>query len=86
MQCNCYCCNFPALHALTVLLLLCTQLAASYGRLEMCIRLVEAGSPWPSGKGAKAGGGDVVALLAGSKLCKQRQLKVRVASLFFKCD
>lgn len=52
------------------------QVAASYGRLEMCIRLVEAGSPWPSGKGAKAGGGDVVALLAGSKLCRQRQLKV----------
>lgn len=53
------------------------QAAAIYGRLEVCVRLVEAGSPWPSGKGSKSGGGDVVALLTGSKLCKQRQLKVR---------
>lgn len=52
------------------------QAAAIYGRLEVCVRLVEAGSPWPSGKGSKSGGGDVVALLTGSKLCKQRQLKV----------
>lgn len=53
------------------------QVAASWGKLEVCVRLVEAGSPWPAGKGAKAGGGDVVALLAGSKQCRQRQLKVR---------
>jgi hypothetical protein len=55
----------------------CHQAAAIYGRLEVCVRLVEEGSPWPSGKGSKSGGGDVVALLTGSKLCKQRQLKVR---------
>jgi hypothetical protein len=52
------------------------QAAALWGRLETCVRLVEAGSPWPTGKGAKSGGGDVVTLLANSKLCKQRQLKV----------
>jgi hypothetical protein len=61
----------------TCLLRSLAQTAASYGRLEVCVRLVEAGSPWPSGKGAKAGGGDVVSLLTNSKLCKQRQLKVR---------
>lgn len=52
------------------------QAAASWGKLEMVVRLVEAGSPWPTGKGSKAGGGDVVTLLTNSRLCKQRQLKV----------
>jgi hypothetical protein len=41
------------------------------------VKLVERGASWPTGRGAKAAGGDVVTLLVGSKACKKRNLKVR---------
>jgi hypothetical protein len=52
------------------------QVAANYGQLEACVKLVEKGAAWPTGRGAKAAGGDVVTLLVNSKACKKRNLKV----------
>jgi hypothetical protein len=52
------------------------QVAANYGQLEACVKLVERGAAWPTGRGAKAAGGDVVTLLVNSKACKKRNLKV----------
>jgi hypothetical protein len=52
------------------------QVAANYGQLEACVKLVENGAAWPTGRGAKGAGGDVVTLLVNSKACKKRNLKV----------
>ncbi|WIA18829.1 hypothetical protein OEZ85_003509 [Tetradesmus obliquus] len=60
------------------------QVAANYGQLEACVALVEAGAAWPTGRGAKAAGGDVVTLLVGSKACKKRNLKQSYVNVVLK--